>query len=218
MSTRTLAPAPAAPTAPAPVVRLLDDITADDLAQAVAAMDTVGATTAVAGSTLRAATLARFYHYSATLASTVEGVEVLPSNYKGIVQGLVWRDVTGEAKPVPKADRTAGTKLMGEYLSEFVRVACDPSHGIAAVSTPAKLTAARKAQQALVKKASDSQKLVNDASAEGAFGLWLESSPESLAITRAIAALADNSASRSHIPAFIARLNFVASQRAAGTE
>ena len=133
----TLTPARIANVTPAriaasvtPALAPVDTLSAPDaLRAAIAAVDSASDSDTRSRGALKAATLARFSFHADRLSVELQGGAFLPSNLKSEAQSRVWRDATGESKPVPAKDRTAGQTSLGQYLSKFAKVATDLTYG-----------------------------------------------------------------------------------------
>jgi hypothetical protein len=119
--------------------------------------DAAAAKGASASQYLERAALASFRDSAASLASSLDGREVLPRNLKGAAQAIVWRAATGHPVPVPAADRSAAERALGDYLSRFATVATNAGFGIASLTTPADVRRHAKDISAAAKESKDSE-------------------------------------------------------------
>jgi hypothetical protein len=106
---------------------------------------------------LERAALASFRDSASSLASSLDGREVLPRNLKSAAQAIVWRAATGHPVPVPAADRSPAERALGDYLSRFATVATNAAHGIASLTTPADVRRHAKDISAAAKESKDSE-------------------------------------------------------------
>lgn len=147
------------------------------LAAAIAAVDTSSATDTVAKGTLRDLALQSFRYHAAHLARDLHGVQVLPTNLKKVAQGLVWRDATGNDKPVKTDERTPGQTSLGQYLSKFAKVATDEVSGMAGLESLAVVDECATAIDTANKTADEADKRRQTANAVKLFGVWYDKLP-----------------------------------------
>ena len=152
------------------------------------------------------------YYVQSTPAVTrpVQNLSIMlgDKDSKDVVTALVWADATGVPRAVPAADRTAGQRALGTYLSRLMTVASDPAHGVDALADADSIAAAEKSRKD-EKDARTAAKSVRDtAHALEDYRAWMDSIPSSdrEAIRRAFDVLTGDSVALTHAPVFSAAL------------
>lgn len=160
----TLTPTPATivtPVTPASIAArgsvTVAPVALSSLADIMAAYDASAASGASSSQYLERAALASFRDSAASLASSLEGREILPRNLKSAAQAIVWRAATGHPVPVPAADRSASERALGDYLSRFATVATSAGFGVASLTTPADVRRYAKDISAAAKESKDTE-------------------------------------------------------------
>lgn len=120
----------------APVAPLADVEPMLTLADAIATVDASTGTDKRARGVLASLVLTEYVRIATKYARPVGGVRVLPSNHKGEVSAQLWLLATGNTKPVPAKERTAGETSLGQYLSRYGKVAADMANGLDALGSP----------------------------------------------------------------------------------
>ena len=152
------------------------------------------------------------YYVQSTPAVTrpVQNLSIMlgDKDSKSIITALIWSDATGSRTAIPAADRTAGQRALGTYLSRLMTVASDPAHGVDALADADSIAAAEKSRKD-EKDARTAEKSVRaTAHALDDHRAWMNSLPSSdrEAIRRAFDVLTGDSVALTHAPVFAAAL------------
>ncbi len=158
----------------------------DDLRDALSAFDVVSDVTGANARALYDVVRARYAYHAASFAHLVETgdentratVAIVPDTFRTDIAGLMWRDATGNRKPVETALRTPGQRSLGQLVSRFAGVVTNMSHGVDALADS---ESARKAEadiKAAKDKASKQTARTRRARNHAAFIAWRDALPQ----------------------------------------